>query len=58
MEYFLKGVSRLKMRLKTVSNLQISLQIPDTLEEQLKIDNKVFTFVVAFLMGLHEPPGF
>ena len=31
MEYFLKGVSRLKMRLKTVSNLQISLQIPDTL---------------------------
>ena len=46
------------MRLKTVSNLQISLQIPDTLEEQLKIDNKVFTFVVAFLMGLHKPSGF
>ena len=32
-KYFLKGVSRLKMRLKTVSNRQISLQIPDTLSQ-------------------------
>ena len=45
-KYFLKGVSRLKMRLKTVSNLQISLQIPDTLSHSGHLASFSATYIL------------
>ena len=52
-KYFLKGVSRLKMRLKTVSNRQISLQIPDTLSHSGHLASFSATYILREI-NFHE----